>query len=108
MSAETAAVLEDASSLNEKSAQQLLKLIKYLRKEKDLSISKFDMIRAENVRLKAQLEIIQKQFEETKETLNKERQSSDSNLLSSSKQSELLRKVRNNFEIIKFFRIFYI
>lgn len=67
-----------------------------MRKEKDISLSKYEMIRTENARLKAQLEMIQQQLDESKETLSNERQTSDSNLLSSTKQSELLRKVISN------------
>lgn len=45
--------LEDDS----KSAEQLLRVMKYLRREKDLAVAKFDVLRAENLRLKSQVEV---------------------------------------------------
>lgn len=45
--------LEDDS----KSAEQLLRVMKYLRREKDLAVTKFDVLRAENLRLKSQVEV---------------------------------------------------
>lgn len=40
-----------------KSAEQLLRVLKYLRREKDLAVAKFDVLRAENLRLKSQVEV---------------------------------------------------
>lgn len=40
-----------------KSAEQLLRVMKYLRREKDLAVAKFDVLRAENLRLKSQVEV---------------------------------------------------
>lgn len=40
-----------------KSAEQLLRVMKYLRREKDLAVAKYDVLRAENLRLKSQTEV---------------------------------------------------
>lgn len=40
-----------------KSAEQLLRVMKYLRREKDLAVAKFDVLRAENLRLKSQVKV---------------------------------------------------
>lgn len=47
------------NSLEEESnsIQQLLRVMKYLRREKDLSMAKSDVFRAENLRMKSQAEV---------------------------------------------------
>lgn len=47
------------SSLEEESnsVEQLLRVMKYLRREKDLALAKTDVLRAENLRLKSQAEV---------------------------------------------------
>lgn len=47
------------SSLDEdsNSVEQLLKVMKYLRREKDLALAKSDVLKAENLRLKSQAEV---------------------------------------------------
>lgn len=81
--------LEDDS----KSAEQLLRVMKYLRREKDLAVAKFDVLRAENLRLKSQVEIIEKRLKETEAALNSEREKSEIDVVTTSKHAELLRKV---------------
>ncbi|XP_018399421.1 PREDICTED: nucleoprotein TPR isoform X2 [Cyphomyrmex costatus] len=83
------------SSLEEdsKSVEQLLRVMKYLRREKDLSLAKTDVLRAENLRLKSQVEVIEKRLKETETLLNSEREKSEINVMTTSKHAELLRKV---------------
>ncbi|XP_012058672.1 PREDICTED: nucleoprotein TPR [Atta cephalotes] len=83
------------SSLEEdsKSVEQLLRVMKYLRREKDLAIAKTDVLRAENLRLKSQVEVMEKRLKETEMLLNSEREKSEINVMTTSKHAELLRKV---------------
>nr|XP_012149443.1 PREDICTED: nucleoprotein TPR [Megachile rotundata] len=81
--------LEDDS----KSAEQLLRVMKYLRREKDLAVAKFDVLRAENLRLKSQVEVVEKRLKETEAVLNSEREKSEIDVVTTSKHAELLRKV---------------
>ncbi|KAF5304003.1 hypothetical protein FQA39_LY01788 [Lamprigera yunnana] len=76
-----------------KSSDQLLKVIKYLRQEKDLALGKCDILEAELLRLKSQHEFILKQFEDAKANLVNERQKSDVSMVTVAKHSEVLRKV---------------
>ena len=77
----------------EKPSDQLLQIIKYLRKEKDIAMAKFDILRTENARLKAEKDLVAKQVEEMETALNLERSSNESGSLNATKHEELLRKV---------------
>lgn len=83
------------SSIEEdsKSVEQLLRVMKYLRREKDLALAKSDVLRAENLRMKSQIEVAEKRLKETEILLNSEREKSEINVMTTSKHSELLRKV---------------
>lgn len=83
------------SSLEEdsNSVEQLLRVMKYLRREKDLALAKSDVLRAENLRLKSQTEIVEKRLKETEALLNSEREKSEIDVMTTSKHAELLRKV---------------
>lgn len=76
-----------------KSMEQLIQVIKFLRREKDLAFTKLDVLKTENVRLKSQIELSNKQFKECQELLKKEREDRDINIVTVSKHSELLRKI---------------
>ncbi|XP_015171242.1 PREDICTED: nucleoprotein TPR-like [Polistes dominula] len=76
-----------------KSAEQLLKVIKYLRREKDLAMAKFDILRTENLRLKSQAEMAEKRLKKTETMLNSEREKSEIDVVTTSKHAELLRKI---------------
>lgn len=78
---------------DEKPSDQLLQIIKYLRKEKDIAMAKFDILRTENARLKAEKDLVAKQVEEMEAALNLERTSNESGSLNATKHEELLRKV---------------
>ncbi|XP_077279406.1 nuclear basket protein megator [Temnothorax americanus] len=83
------------SSLEEdsNSVEQLLRVMKYLRREKDLALAKSDVLRAENLRLKSQTEVVEKRLKETEAVLNSEREKSEIDVMATSKHAELLRKV---------------
>lgn len=76
-----------------KSSEQLLKIIKYLRNEKEIASSKCDILEAEHMRMKAHESIITKQLEDLKAALEVEKQKSDSNIVTQAKHAEVLRKV---------------
>ncbi|KAK0158432.1 hypothetical protein PV328_009434 [Microctonus aethiopoides] len=76
-----------------KSAEQLLRVMKYLRREKDLAVTKLDVLRAENLRLKSQAEVAEKRLKETEALLSTHREESEINVVTTSKHTELLRKV---------------
>ncbi|KAJ8976056.1 hypothetical protein NQ317_009246 [Molorchus minor] len=75
------------------SPEQLLKIIKYLRQEKDIAVSKADIMEAEHSRLKSQFEMLTKQLEEAKATVELERQQSEVSVVSTAKHAEVLRKL---------------
>lgn len=76
----------------EKSSEQLLQVIKYLRKEKDIAIAKFDILRSENIRLKSEMQLIQKKLDESQASLIS-KPSEEASVLNSVRHEELLRKV---------------
>ncbi|XP_026730611.1 nucleoprotein TPR isoform X2 [Trichoplusia ni] len=76
-----------------KSSEQLLQIVKFLRKEKDIAMAKFDILQAETMRLKSQLEIAEKQLDDAKLALAAEREKSEVSMVTVNKQSDILRKV---------------
>ncbi|CAH3912276.1 unnamed protein product [Pieris brassicae] len=76
-----------------KSSEQLFRIIKFLRKEKDIAMAKFDILQAETMRLRSQLEINEKQLDESKLALATERERSEVTMVTVNKQSDILRKV---------------
>lgn len=79
-------------SIDDKSSEQLLQIIKYLRKEKDIAVAKFDILKSENTRLKSELQVIHKKLDEAQATYMN-RQDDQSSAINSEKHQELLRKV---------------
>jgi nucleoprotein TPR len=78
---------------DEMKSEQLLTIIKYLRQEKDISVSKAEIIEAEYERLKSQYELLSKQLTETKAVVEAERQKSEVSMVTAAKHAEVLRKV---------------
>lgn len=76
-----------------KGSEQLRKIIRYLRQEKDLAVSKADIMEAEHVRLKSQFDDLNKQLEEAKAALELERQKTEVSVVSAAKHNEVLRKL---------------
>ncbi|KAF7268978.1 hypothetical protein GWI33_017962 [Rhynchophorus ferrugineus] len=75
------------------SSEQLLKIIKYLRQEKDIAVSKADIIEAEHFRLKSQFDAVTQQLEEIKSQIETERQKTEVSVVSGAKHAEVLRKL---------------
>ncbi|XP_058789794.1 nucleoprotein TPR [Phymastichus coffea] len=78
---------------DQKSVEQLLQVMKYLRREKDLALAKFDVLKSENSRLKSQIDLSEKRFEELKKSIDRDRENNEIDVLTVSKHAELLRKV---------------
>lgn len=76
-----------------KSSEQLLTIIKYLRQEKDIAVSKAEIMEAEYERLKSQHEMLTKQLEEAKIVIEAERQKTEVSVVTAAKHAEVLRKV---------------
>ncbi|XP_055614140.1 nucleoprotein TPR [Uranotaenia lowii] len=97
---ESTAGPEDTSLLNrsitdeeKRSVDQLLQIIKFLRKEKDIAVAKFDILRSENVRVQSELSMFQKKLDEATAELTAEREKSETGLVTAAKHEEILRKL---------------
>ncbi|XP_053661275.1 nucleoprotein TPR [Anopheles marshallii] len=98
--ADNSMVGEDASILNrslndeeKQSVEQLLQIIKYLRKEKDIAVARSDMLRSENVRIQSELMILEKKYEEVQAELKEMREKTDTVTVTAAKHEEILRKL---------------
>ncbi|XP_017772857.1 PREDICTED: nucleoprotein TPR isoform X2 [Nicrophorus vespilloides] len=76
-----------------RSSDQLLKIIKYLRQEKDIAVSKCEILDAEHTRIKAQHDLLRKEYDQAKATIENERQKSEVSIVTAAKHAEVLRKV---------------
>ncbi|XP_021710520.1 nucleoprotein TPR isoform X2 [Aedes aegypti] len=92
--------MDDSSVLNKsisdeekRSVDQLLQIIKYLRKEKDIAVAKFDILRSENVRVQSELMMFQKKLEEAQAQLAQEREKSETGVVTAAKHEDILRKL---------------
>lgn len=90
---EDSGTLNDSTDLSAKAQDQLLKVIKFLRQEKDVAVAKSEILQAESLRLKTQLTISTKQLEEAKDALKNSQETSDAAKKASAKHAELLRKI---------------
>lgn len=77
-----------------RSSDHLLQVLKYIRREKNIAIAQADALRAEKLRLQAQVELMGRQLQEARELLETERSQSQVNLTTTSRHEELLRKVK--------------
>ncbi|XP_049284268.1 nucleoprotein TPR isoform X2 [Anopheles funestus] len=98
--ADNSMIGEDASILNRSlndeekhSVEQLLQVIKYLRKEKDIAVARSDILRSENVRIQSELMILEKKFEEVQGELKEMREKTDTVTVTAAKHEEILRKL---------------
>ncbi|XP_055837901.1 nucleoprotein TPR isoform X2 [Episyrphus balteatus] len=92
--------LNESSDINKSIAEedvknndQLLQIIKYLRKEKDIAVAKFDILKSENVRLVSEHTISQKKIDELNGFLNQERSKFETSSATASRHEEILRKI---------------
>lgn len=81
------------SEEEKKSSEQLLQIVKYLRQEKDIALSKYEVLRTENIRLKSRQEYLDKQVEDAKKSLLEEQENIEASSVTAAKHSELLRKL---------------
>ncbi|XP_068148137.1 LOW QUALITY PROTEIN: nucleoprotein TPR [Drosophila tropicalis] len=81
------------SGEDNKNNEQLLNIIKFLRKEKDIFAAKLDILKAENARLVSEHTIQQKKVDELNGYLNQERSKSQTDVISANKHEEVLRKI---------------
>ncbi|KAK3915190.1 Nucleoprotein TPR [Frankliniella fusca] len=73
--------------------EQLLQVVKFLRREKELAVTRMEVISTENSRLKAEHDILEKQAREAREELDRMKQREQCESVTSSRHQELLRKV---------------
>merc|ERR1719483_887871 len=76
-----------------KSSEQLLEVVKFLRREKDIAETKLKAVDAECKRFKGRFSHVEKQAEEATKALAEERQRSQVNVETVANQVELMRKV---------------
>ncbi|XP_071164594.1 nucleoprotein TPR-like isoform X2 [Mytilus edulis] len=78
-----------------KSSEQLLEVIKFLRKEKDIAESRLDVVQAETARIKQRNELLHREIEDINKVLAEEREQSQASLQTAAKHAELMKKVEN-------------
>lgn len=76
-----------------KSSDELQRIIKYLRKEKEIAVSKMEIMNNENIRIKAEMDIQRNKLEELKKTIKEKRAQTDTFINTTVKHEELLRKL---------------
>jgi nucleoprotein TPR len=81
------------SEEEKKSSEQLLQIVKYLRQEKDIALSKYEVLRSENLRLKSRQEYLEKEVEDAKKSLFVEQEKMEASSVTAARHSELLRRV---------------
>ncbi|KAI9556759.1 Nucleoprotein TPR [Daphnia sinensis] len=76
-----------------RSTDQLLELVRFLRREKEIAISRSEVQEAETQRLKTQLEQAERSLSEAQTNLQQERERSATSALTSEKHTEMLRRL---------------
>ncbi|CAH1773591.1 unnamed protein product, partial [Owenia fusiformis] len=83
------------SEENTKSSEQLLQVIRFLRREKEIAQTTVEAVEAERTRLTQQVEQLNANLQQATNSLNEERKRSVVNMQSSAQHAELMRKVEN-------------
>lgn len=78
---------------NQKSSEQWLQLIRYLRREKEIASTKTEMTEATCARYENQVKHLEKQIADLKKEMSELQDSSHVSIITSAKQADLLRKV---------------
>ncbi|CAL8104152.1 unnamed protein product [Orchesella dallaii] len=91
-SSDDASGTSDAES-QQKSSEQWLQLIRYLRREKEIAKTKTEMAEATSSRYESQIQHLEKQIEQLKRELSELQDRSHVSIITSAKQADLLRKV---------------
>ena len=81
------------SEADARTSEQLLEIIRYLRRQREIAETRAETAAAESARLRAQLQLAKQQLETSQSRLDQERQSSQASVESSARLAELLRKV---------------
>ncbi|XP_074653725.1 nucleoprotein TPR-like isoform X2 [Tubulanus polymorphus] len=77
----------------DKSNEQLLEVIKFLRREKEISETKFDVVKSESNRLKQQIQMTEVQVTELKKQIGEEREKSQISVQTALEHADLMLKV---------------
>ena len=72
---------------------QLLEVVKFLRRESQLSATRLEALEAENARLRSEHELVSKQLAETREALQRAKREAATEGVTSERHQEILRKV---------------
>ncbi|XP_064626009.1 nucleoprotein TPR-like [Lineus longissimus] len=80
---------------SQKNSEQLLEVIRFLRKEKEIAETKSEYSTAESNRLRQKSEFLEKQVEDLNKNLAEERQIKQVSVQSAVEHTELMRKVEN-------------
>ncbi|XP_065213613.1 nucleoprotein TPR-like isoform X2 [Planococcus citri] len=83
-----------SSEGGDRNADNLLQVISYLRREKNLATSQLETLLSENRRLKSETDLIKRQLDETRALLESEQQKSDISSTTAAKHAELINKVQ--------------
>uniref|UniRef100_A0A2M4B7Z9 Nucleoprotein TPR n=1 Tax=Anopheles marajoara TaxID=58244 RepID=A0A2M4B7Z9_9DIPT len=75
------------------SVEQLLQIIKYLRKEKDIAMARYDLANSAKLRLQSEQQLVQKRLEEVQGELKAVREQTDTGIVSAAKHEEILRRL---------------
>ncbi|XP_049534433.1 nucleoprotein TPR isoform X2 [Anopheles darlingi] len=75
------------------SVEQLLQIIKYLRKEKDIAMARYDLANTAKLRLQSEQQLVQKRLEEVQSELKAVREQTDAGIVSAAKHEEILRRL---------------
>ncbi|XP_021362247.1 nucleoprotein TPR-like isoform X2 [Mizuhopecten yessoensis] len=78
-----------------KSSEQLLEVVKFLRREKEIAETKLEIVQSESKTVRQQLERVQRSLEEANDAMREEREHSQTNLQTAAQHAELMRKVEN-------------
>lgn len=73
--------------------EQLLQVVKFLRREKELAVTRMEVLSTENSRLRAEHDVLEKQTRESREALQQMKRREQSETVTATRHQELLRKV---------------
>lgn len=74
-------------------SDKFLEVMRHLRKEKMSALTQADNLRGEKIRLEAEVEVLKRQLEDSKKSLEEERSSSDTPSITAERHAQLLSKV---------------
>lgn len=93
--------ISTSSDGGDRNTDNLLQVISYLRREKNLANSQLETLLSENRRLKSETDLIKRQLEETRALLESEQEKTDISSTTAAKHAELINKVRKIVILLK-------